>query len=143
MGTHQSPRAKETTEINNMFYSTKKTIILFLIIVVSEARTSDKKQEEAQRNEGEISKGGIEAKNSLVKQRGKFFETRVLQIVQKEIEAIHQEIDYNQKQIYKLREDLESGSREIQYVLCKEAILPAEYCSNLYGKKEAAENLSG
>merc|ERR1711973_649824 len=125
MGTHQSPRAKETTEINNMFYSTKKTIILFLIIVVSEARTSDKKQEEAQRNEED----GIEAKNSLVKQRGKFFETRVLQIVQNEIEAIHQEIDYNQKQIYKL--------------LCKEAILPAEYCSNLYGKKEAAENLSG
>merc|ERR1711973_242428 len=139
MGTHQSPRAKETTEINNMFYSTKKTIILFLIIVVSEARTSDKKQEEAQRNEGD----GIEAKNSLVKQRGKFFETRVLQIVQNEIEDIHQKIDYNQKQIYKLREDLESGSREIQYVLCKEAILPAEYCSNLYGKKEAAENLSG
>merc|ERR1711994_555144 len=121
--THQQPLAKETKEINNMFHSTNKAVILFLIVVISGTRSSGVKKENTAQ-----SKGGNDPITSFDKQRGKFFETRVWQIVQEKFDTIDLQMRQIDHELIEQRDELTLVFRRLLDSLCDEARLKLSIC---------------
>merc|ERR1712189_133081 len=129
MGTHQQPLAKQTKEIKTMFHSTNKAVILLLIVVISGTMSSGVKKENTEPSK----EGGNEAITSLDKQRGKFFETRVLQIVQEKFDTIDLQIREIYHEMNEKRDELGSFFRQLIDALCDEARLKLSICQYTSG----------